>query len=85
MIPTVEPNAVRTRSNNLILTMIHINFPYINRTMLILKILQMLLQDLIVPPVGTHFVSGMCSSTIAIRLRDGFNRINELVQWLWMC
>ena len=31
-------------------------------------------------PGGAHFVSGMCSSTIAKRLRDGFNCINELVR-----
>ena len=31
-------------------------------------------------PGGAHFVSGMCSSTIATRLPDGFNRINELVR-----
>ena len=29
---------------------------------------------------GAHFVSGMCSSTIATRRPDGFNRIHELVR-----
>ena len=36
------------------LTMIHINLPYINRTMLILKFLQMLLQDLICTRLFTN-------------------------------
>ena len=31
-------------------------------------------------PGGAHFVSGMCSATIATRRPDGFNRINELVR-----
>ena len=30
-------------------------------------------------PGRAHFVSGMLSSTIVTRRRDGFNRINELV------